>query len=89
MCRTVTALGVLYHNYRIINTPLPSQEGLYCMHDTGCGEDGDGGVKEGALGGTHWQSAPAGSGGMGISTVQLATTTVLYRHFEGNRECHS
>lgn len=39
--------------------------------------------------GTHQQSAPAGSGGMGISTVQLATTAVLNRHFEGNRECHS
>lgn len=49
MCRTLTALGVLYHNYRIINTPLPSQEGLYCMHDKECREDGGrggGGVKE-------------------------------------------
>ena len=32
----LTALGVLYHNYRIINTPPPSQEGLYRMHDAGC-----------------------------------------------------
>ncbi|KAM7369109.1 hypothetical protein PAMP_013404 [Pampus punctatissimus] len=43
MCRTVTALGVLYHNYRIINIPLPSQEGLYRMHDKECREDGSGG----------------------------------------------
>lgn len=61
MCRTLTALGVLYHNYRIINTPLPSQEGLYCMHDKECRKDGGGGVKEsvsvgGAKGGGHSQS---------------------------------
>lgn len=79
MCRTLTALGVLYHNYRIINTPPPSQEGLYRMHDAGCREDG---VVVG------WQSAPAGSDGVGISAVQLATTAVLYRHFKGNWENH-
>lgn len=38
MCRTLTALGVLYHNYRIVITPPPSQEGLDCMHDAGCRE---------------------------------------------------
>lgn len=35
MCRTLTALGVLYHNYRIVITPPPSQEGLYRMHGRG------------------------------------------------------
>lgn len=32
-----------------------------------------------------WRSAPAGSDGVGISAVQLATMAVLYRHFRGNR----
>lgn len=36
MCRTLTAPGVLYHNYRIIGTPLQSQEGPCRMHVTGC-----------------------------------------------------
>lgn len=45
-----------------------------------------GGWGEGNLGGC--QGAPAGSDGVGISAVQLATTAVLYRHFEGNREYH-
>lgn len=80
MCRTLTALGVLYHNYRIINTPPPSQEGLYRMHDAGCREDG--GFVGAAL---DWRSAPAGSDGVGISAVQLASMAVLYRHFKGNR----
>lgn len=55
------------------------------MHDAGCREDG---VKEswGWVGGG--QSAPAGSDGVGISAVQLATAEVLYRHSTGNREYH-
>lgn len=97
MCRTLTALGVLYHNYRIINTPLPSQEGLYCMHDKECREDGGrGGEGKCECGGwvglrgegTHSQSALIGSDGVGTSAVQLATTAVLYRHFKGNTEYH-
>lgn len=50
----LTALGVLYHNYRIINTPPPSQEGLYRMHDAGCRDDG-----------VKGSCAPAGSDGGG------------------------
>lgn len=46
-----------------------------------------GGVKEG-WGGGRVGVAPAGSDGVGISAVQLATTAVLYRYFKGNREYH-
>lgn len=76
MCRTVTALGVLYHNYRIINTPPPSQEGLYCMHDTGCRKEA--GVIERGQGVALVGGAPAGIDGMGVSAVHLASTAVLY-----------
>lgn len=58
MCRTLTALGVLYHNYRIINTPPPSQEGLYRMHEAECRADGLVGGRQSWVGG---HSAPAGS----------------------------
>lgn len=55
MCRTLTALGVLYHNYRIINTPPPSQEGLYRMHDAGCRVRWGEGKVAGTAERTHWQ----------------------------------
>lgn len=81
MCRTLTALGVLYHNYRIVITPPPSQEGLYRMH--GRGMQGKVVEVEGGRG-----EGTGSDGGVGISAVQLATTAVLYRHFKGNREYH-
>lgn len=78
MCRTVTAPGVLYHNYRVINTPPPSQGGPYCMHEAGmqgAGRGGSGGS------GRVQRLAVIGVGGVreggagGISAVQTSATT--------------
>lgn len=58
MWRTLTALGVLYHNYSIINTPPPlTREGLHaCM---GWREDG-----------WRWQGCTCWAGVSAVSAIQ-------------------
>lgn len=68
----LTALGVLYHNYRIVRTPPQSQEGLYCMHDTGCSKDG--GIRGRSL----------AVSGVEFCSVHLATTAERHTHFLKN-----
>lgn len=70
-CAELLQRWVLYHNYRIINTPPPSQEGLYRMHDAGCREDqGGGGGGEGKWGGVLTGTPVGSDEGWGWELVQ-------------------